>query len=251
MPAPGHVDTCVCRVRGRGGRAYTLAQRDLKVKVEVWGDVICSWTRLGLHRFESAVESFEHANDVEVVWRCYELYANAPREASRDWVARQKDGITATREQRHARGKDFEDLAAKEGLVFHMDRLRFGNTFDAHRLIHLAKARGLEKAIRDRLMAAYFVDGEPIGDRETLIRIVSEAGLDAEEARTMLESDAYAPEVLADETVARAIGIANVPYFVIDKRYGIRGAQHAAFFLDALRKAWEHANTPAARASTS
>jgi predicted DsbA family dithiol-disulfide isomerase len=198
---------------------------------------------------ESAVADFEHSDDVEIAWRSYELYANAPREASRDWVAQQKDGITATSEQRHARGKEFEELAAKDGLVFHMDRLRFGNTFDAHRLIHLAKARGLEKPVRDRLMSAYFVDGEPIGDRDTVLRVVVEAGLDPGEAGGVLDSDAYAAEVLADETVARAIGIANVPYFVIDKRYGIRGAQHTTFFLDALRKAWANANATAATVS--
>jgi predicted DsbA family dithiol-disulfide isomerase len=175
---------------------------------------------------------------VEIVWRSFELHANAPREASRDWVAAQKDGITATREQRHLRGKEFEDMAEREGLEFHMDRLRFGNTFDGHRLIKFARTRGMERVVRDRLMTGYFVEGEPIGDRETLVKLVADAGLDPTEAREVLDSDAYAAEVLADETVARAIGIATVPYFVIDKRFGVKGAQHTPFLLDALRQAW-------------
>jgi predicted DsbA family dithiol-disulfide isomerase len=210
----------------------------MSMKVDVWGDVICSWTRLGIHRMEKAIAAFDHGEEVEFRWRSYELYANAPREASRDWIAQQKEGVGATPERRHARGKEFEDLAAKEGLVFHMDRLRFGNTFDAHRLIQLARANGMEATVRDRLMQGYFVDGEPIGDPETLVKLVTEAGIDPHQARSVLESDAYATEVLADETVAHALGIANVPYFVIDKHFGIRGAQHTPFFLDSLRKAW-------------
>jgi predicted DsbA family dithiol-disulfide isomerase len=211
------------------------------MKVEVWGDLICSWTRLGIRRLENAVAEFDHAEDVEIVWRSFELHANAPREASRDRVAAQKDGITATREQKHVRGKEFEELAAREGLEFHMDRLRFGNTFNAHRLIQFARTRDMERVVRDRLMAGYFVEGEPIGDPETLLKLASDAGLDPTEAREVLDSDAYAAEVLADETVARAIGIATAPYFVIDKRFGVKGAQHTPFFLDALKKAWEAA----------
>jgi predicted DsbA family dithiol-disulfide isomerase len=127
--------------------------------------------------------------------------------------------------------------AQKEGLAFHMDRVRVGNTFDAHRLIHFAAAEGARETVVERLFAAYLTQGEAVGEHDVLVRIATEAGLDGAAARSMLESDAYADAVRADEARARSFGISGVPFFAIDERYGVSGAQPPEVILDALRQA--------------
>jgi predicted DsbA family dithiol-disulfide isomerase len=130
------------------------------------------------------------------------------------------------------------ELAAGEGLEYHLDRTRGGNSFDAHRLIHLAARHGLQDAMKERLMRAYFTEGEPVGDKQVLVRLAMELGLDAAEARTALEGEAFADTVHADEELAARIGIRGVPYFVLDRRYGVSGAQPSELLLQALEKAW-------------
>jgi predicted DsbA family dithiol-disulfide isomerase len=129
--------------------------------------------------------------------------------------------------------------AAEEGLDFRFDRARVGNTFDAHRLLHLAAERGVQDAVKERLMLATFTEGEPVGDAETLVRLVAEVGLDADEAREVLQSGRYADEVRADERDAQRFGISGVPFFVVDRTYGVSGAQPADVLLQVLDKAWE------------
>jgi predicted DsbA family dithiol-disulfide isomerase len=129
-------------------------------------------------------------------------------------------------------------LAAREGLDYRFDRAQHGNTFDAHRLIHLAAAHGLQAEAKERLLRAYFTDGLAIGDLDTLIALGAELGLPADEVRAMLEGDAYTDAVRADERRAAALGISGVPFYVIDERYGVSGAQDPAVFLGALEQAW-------------
>ena len=130
------------------------------------------------------------------------------------------------------------ETAAAEGLEFRFDRAQGGNTFDAHRMLHLASERGVQDAVKERLLRAYFTEGAAIGDPETLVALGSEAGLDAAEVRAVLESRMYEDEVRADESTARELGISGVPFFVIGGRYGISGAQPAATLLAALERAW-------------
>jgi len=129
--------------------------------------------------------------------------------------------------------------AAAEGLEFHFDRMRGGNTFDAHRLLHLARERHLQLELKERLLRATFTEGEPIADRDTLVRLAAEVGLDADEARAVLDSDAYAAEVRHDERQAAAYGIRGVPFFVVDGRYGVSGAQPADVLLQVLERAYD------------
>ncbi len=129
-------------------------------------------------------------------------------------------------------------LAAGEGLAYHLDHAHPGNTFNAHRLLHLAAERGLQGAVKERLMRAYFTESERIGDTDTLARLAAETGLDAAEARATLTTDTYAEDVRDDEARAAAFGIHGVPFVVIDERYGVSGAQPTEVFLNALQTAW-------------
>ncbi|HEX7623724.1 MAG TPA: DsbA family oxidoreductase, partial [Anaeromyxobacteraceae bacterium] len=127
-------------------------------------------------------------------------------------------------------------------LAFRFDRVRPGNTFDAHRVLHLARERGLQGAVKERLLRAYMTEGEALGDREALARLAGEAGLDAEEVRRVLAGDAYAAGVRADEADAQRLGIHAVPFFVLADRYGVSGAQPVDVLTQALQQAWEEAS---------
>jgi predicted DsbA family dithiol-disulfide isomerase len=204
------------------------------VKVEIWSDVVCPWCYIGKRRFEQALKRFDHAGEVEVEWKSFELDPNAParRGPTLEHLAR-KYGMSVDDARRmHER---MTALAAAEGLEYHLDETQGGNTFDAHRLLQLAKERGLGDAMKERLMLAYFTETEPIGEREVLARLGEELGLT--DAAEVLESDAYADAVRRDEHEARLLGISAVPFFVVDRYYGIEGAQPPEAILETLTRA--------------
>jgi predicted DsbA family dithiol-disulfide isomerase len=147
-----------------------------------------------------------------------------------------------TRAEAEAKHRQMTELAAEDGWEFHFDRARRGNTFDAHRLLHLAAERGVQEAVKERFFRGYFTEGEPIADHDTLVRLAAEAGLDADEARAVLASDRYADAVRADERQAAAYGITAVPFFVVDRTYGVAGAQPPDALLQVLEKAWAEAH---------
>jgi len=208
------------------------------MKVEIWSDVVCPWCYIGKRRFESALTQFEHQNQVEVIWRSYELDPNAPRstDASLYETLAQKYGTSI--EQAKSMTSRIVKLGAKEGLEYRFEQAQSGNTFDAHRLIHLAATHHLQGEMKERLMRAYFTEGHAIGDTETLVKLATEVGLNADEARSVLTSDAYVDEVRADEKRARMFGIQGVPFFAIDEKYGISGAQPTEVFSEVLEQAW-------------
>ena len=133
-------------------------------------------------------------------------------------------------------------MAAAEGLEFHLDTTRGGNTFDAHRLLHLAAEQGIQDAVKERFMRGYFTESEPVGDHETLTRLAVDAGLDEVDVKAVLTSDQYAADVVADEQQAAAYGISGVPFFVVDGKYGVSGAQPAEVLLQTLRAAYAEAH---------
>lgn len=211
------------------------------MKVEIWSDIACPWCYVGKRRFERALEQFEHARDVEVVWRSFELDPHAPRThaESQDELLAKKYGMPV--EKARAMNERMTGEARKEGLEFHLDRVRVGNTFDAHRLVHLAAESGRADAMKERLMRAYFTEGEAVGDPATLVRLGIDVGLDEAKVREVVNGSAHAKDVRADEERARAFGISGVPFFAIDERYGVSGAQPSEVLLDALRQAYEEA----------
>ncbi len=208
------------------------------MRVEIWSDVVCPWCYIGKRRFERALAAFPHRDEVEVVWRAFELDSAAPPERHGDYAVMLSRKYGFPVEQGQQMIDTMTAAAAKDGLDFHFQVARVGNTFDAHRLLHLAAERGVQDAVKERLLRATFTEGEPIGDRDALVRLGASAGLDADEARDVLSSDRFAVEVRADEEQARAYGISGVPYFVVDAKYGVSGAQPSEVLGELLATAW-------------
>jgi predicted DsbA family dithiol-disulfide isomerase len=199
---------------------------------------VCPWCYLGKRRFERALAAFEHAPEVEIRWRSFELDPRAPAVRDGDPAARLASKYGLSVEQARAAQDRLAALAAAEGLRYRLDRTRPGNTFDAHRLIHLAGERGVQDQVKERLLEAYLCDGQPIGDPDALLSVATSAGLDAVEVKELLDGDAYAAGVLADEREAREREITGVPFFLIDNAFGIPGAQESDTMLTVLRRAW-------------
>jgi predicted DsbA family dithiol-disulfide isomerase len=207
------------------------------VQVEIWSDVVCPWCYIGKRRFEKALASFGHP--VQVLWRSYELNPRAPRVrdgSSIERVAR-KYGITV--EAAAAQYERITDLARAEGLEYHLERARWGSSFDAHRLVHLARETGLQDAVKERFLAGYLEEGVAIGLPEELAPLAVSAGLDADAVDAVLAGDTYGEAVRADEARAEELGVTGVPFFVIDGRFAIPGAQDPETILSVLERAWQ------------
>ena len=209
------------------------------MKVEIWSDVVCPWCYVGKRNFEAALADFDHRDHVEVIWRSFELEPSAPAERSGDYVTHLARKYGMSPAQARSMIETMTATGVRAGLVLDFERARPGNTFDAHRLLHLAAERGLQGALKERLMRANFTEGQPIGNREALLRLATEAGLPEEDAAAVLASDAYAADVRADESLALDLGISAVPFFVIDRTFGVPGAQAPDVLLRALERAWE------------
>jgi predicted DsbA family dithiol-disulfide isomerase len=208
------------------------------MQVEIWSDVACPWCYVGKRRFEAALAQFEHRDDVAVTWRSFELDPAAPAERTGDRAERLAEKYGMTVEQAREAEQRLTAVAADEGLPFRFDIARSGSTFDGHRLIHLAETHGLQDEMKERLLRAYFTEGELMSDHDTLVRLAAEVGLDEREVRELLAGDRYADEVRADERTAGEFGISAVPTFVIDRKLGASGAQPPDALLDLLRQGW-------------
>ncbi|MFI2639490.1 DsbA family oxidoreductase [Streptomyces sp. NPDC018610] len=211
------------------------------MRVEIWSDIACPWCYVGKARFEKALAGFEHRDRVEVVHRSFEL---DPHRAKGD-VQPVLDMLTRKYGMSQAQARAGEDnlgaQAAAEGLDYRTRGRDHGNTFDMHRLLHLAKEHGRQSELLDALYRANFAEERSVfseGD-ERLAELAVAAGLDADEVRRVLaDPDAYADEVRADEQEAARLGATGVPFFVLDRKYGVSGAQPAEVFAQALTQAW-------------
>lgn len=213
------------------------------MRVEIWSDIACPWCYVGKRRFEAALAAFAHRDDIDVTWRSFELDPSSPARHAEPHATllSAKYGMPVARAQEML--ESMTATGAAEGITFRFDRGIVGNTFDAHRLLHFAAAHGARPALVERLFTAYFTDGEVVSDREVLVRIAGEAGLDADAVRAMLASDAHAADVRSDEARARQYGITGVPFFAIDGKYGVSGAQSADVLASALQEAWDSRET--------
>jgi predicted DsbA family dithiol-disulfide isomerase len=214
------------------------------VDVEIWSDIACPWCYVGKRRFEAALADFEHGDEVAVTWRSFELDPQAPVARSVDSATHLAQKYGMSRDEALASQRKLAEVAAGDGLDMRFDLARGGNTFDAHRLVQLAKAEGVQDAMKERLMHAYFTEGEPIGDPAALARLAVEVGLPEDEVRDVLDGDRYATEVREDERTAMALGINAVPFFVVDRRMGAAGAHPPDALGELLRRGWE-ARAPA------
>ena len=208
------------------------------MQVEIWSDIACPWCYVGKRRFEAALAEFEHSDQVEVTWRAFELDPDAPHEREGERAARLAEKYGTTVERAREMEHNMTDTAAGDGLEFRFDIARSGNTFDAHRVVHLAAEHGLQDAMKERLFKAYLGEGELISDHDTLVRIGTEVGLPKDELIDTLASDRFAAEVRDEERTAFGFGIGAVPTFVIDRQFGISGAQPPEILLAMLKRGW-------------
>jgi predicted DsbA family dithiol-disulfide isomerase len=209
------------------------------MRVEIWSDIACPWCYVGKRRFEAALAAFEHRDEVTVTWRSFELDPAAPRERGGDRAAHLAEKYGVSVERAIEMQDHMTRVAAGDGLEFRFDIARSGNTFDAHRLLHLAAEHDLQDAMKERLMRAYLTEGALVGDREVLERLGVEAGLPREAVLEVLAGDRYAADVRADERAAAELGIHAVPFFVVDRALGASGAQPPEVLGEMLRRGWE------------
>ena len=207
------------------------------MRVDIWSDVVCPWCYVGKARFEKALSAFGHGDEVEVVFRSFELDPGRrtdEREAVLGMLST-KYGMSAA--QARAADARVAGLARAEGLGFDSDR-PVGNTFDIHRVLHLGLAKGVQHELVTAVNEAYFGQGRQVFDREVLTEVADGAGLDVEATGEVLDGDAYADAVRQDEQLARELGISGVPFFVFDMALGVSGAQPTDMFSTALDQAW-------------
>ncbi|WP_432496938.1 DsbA family oxidoreductase [Kineococcus gypseus] len=217
--------------------------------MEVWVDVVCPWCAIGERRLRRALDAFEHGGEVEVLWRSFELDPSAVSQPARtggpdEHLHRLAAKVGADVEQVRGMVAHVDALAAAEGMTFHQERAVPANTARAHQVLHLARERGVQEAVLRRLVLAHFAEGEALGEVEVLARLGAEAGLDAAEVREVLARDALLGAVRADEAEAAELGARGVPFFVVDRRYGVSGAQPVEHLLEVLRRAWAERDAP-------
>lgn len=203
------------------------------MKVEIWSDIICPWCYIGKRRFETALTALDEP--VEIEWKSFQLDPTFPRDKAvpvYDALAEKFGGQVREMTERVIA------LASVEGLHYDYDHAVMVNTFDAHRLAHHAKSQGLGPEMHERLMRAQLIEGETINDVDTLVRLAEEIGVEG--ARPVVTSDQYTDDVNADIREARLLGATGVPFFVLDRKYGVSGAQPAEVFEQALRQALEN-----------
>lgn len=208
------------------------------MKVEIWSDVLCPFCYLGKRRLEGALGKFPQKDQVEIVWKSFRLnpdIQNGTGKSLNDYLAETKGW---SREQTRSMHERLAAAGAEAGLVYDFDRAVVANSFDALRLAQFAKERGRGDAMKERLFKAYFSEGADIGDVSVLAKLAEETGLDPGEATSALESGAYADAVEADVQEAMRLGITGVPFFVLDRKFAVSGAQDEDVFLMALEKAF-------------
>ncbi|AMM94259.1 hypothetical protein UP17_18660 [Peribacillus simplex] len=212
------------------------------MKVEIWSDYQCPFCYIGKRRFEEALKQFENKAQVEVSFRSFELNPEAEREIdmSQNEMLAKKYGMSQADVE--ANNQNLTQQAKELGLEYHLDKVVLTNSFDAHRLMHFAESKGKENEMNELLFKAYFTEGKHIGDHAILVNLAEEAGLDKFEAEAMLGGTTFTAEVRGDEQEGSQLGITGVPFFVINRKYGISGAQSAEAFLDTLKKIWAEEN---------
>jgi len=204
------------------------------MKVEIYSDVVCPFCWIGKKQFEAALEQFENKDDVEVIYRSFELDKNALVENEHDIYDMLANKYGISRDQAIESNERVAQSGAQVGIDFQIAKSHVTNSFDAHRLIHFAARRDLQHEAFEALHEAYFSDGIHIGQRGELVKIGESLGFDETEVLAMLESDEYSDQVREDEARAEQVGVTGVPFFVIDEKYGISGAQGTENFLATL-----------------
>jgi predicted DsbA family dithiol-disulfide isomerase len=214
----------------------------MTLRIDVWSDVVCPWCYIGKRRLEKALASFPHCDQVEVVHRAFQLDPSASKRATGKTVEHLATKYRVSVGQARAMMANVETTAAGDGLEYHLADTLSGNTFDAHRVLHLAAERGKSDAVLERLYRAYFTEAQSVFDADSLVRLAAEAGLDPDEVQRVLDGNDYADAVEQDRLEAASLGANGVPFFVAGGRYGISGAQPVELFQQVLARAWADAH---------
>lgn len=210
-----------------------------KLKIQIWSDIMCPYCYIGKRRLENAIQKFGHADEIELEWKSFQLDPN--------FVADQDDNLVDHLAEKYRKDKDWaiealENMtqnAANSGLEYHFEKAIMANSFNAHRMLHLAKEHQLASELKELLFKAYLTNGKDINNNETLRELALEVGLDTDAVNAVINSNAYGQEVQQDMLMAQKIGIQGVPFFVLDNKYAISGAQHEETFIKTLEKVWE------------
>lgn len=208
------------------------------MKVEIWSDVMCPFCYIGKRKFETALSQFENKENIEVVWKSFQLNPNMvtdPSKKNLDYLMEIKGW---SREQAVNANNYVVNMAKEVGLEYHLDKAVVANSFDAHRFVQYAKKQGKGDAAEESLFKAYFTEAKNTADHGVLARLADSIGLDGNEVKKMLAGSDYSNEVKNDLFEAQQLGINGVPFFVIDRKYAVSGAQPSDTFLGALQKAW-------------
>jgi predicted DsbA family dithiol-disulfide isomerase len=208
------------------------------MRVDIWSDVVCPWCYVGKARFEKALASFPHRDEVEVTFRSFELDPGAAVGGHETNLAMIAVKFGMPMPQAIQMEERVAGLARAEGLEYQLERPN-GNTFDLHRVLHLARVNGVQDAVVNALYQANFGQGRQVFDRSVIVDVATSAGLDEGDVLKVLDSDQYADAVRADEAQAHALGATGVPFFVFDMKIGVSGAQATETFTRALAQAWE------------
>jgi predicted DsbA family dithiol-disulfide isomerase len=210
-----------------------------KMKVEIWSDIMCPFCYIGKRKFETALAKFPHKDNVQLVWKSFQLAPNLKTQPDKNihqFLSEHK-GISI--EQARAMNNQVTHMASQVGLVYNFDKAIAANSFNVHRFIHFAKQQGKQDEAEELLFRSYFTDGKNIDDYPTLIELGTEMGLDTISLKTALENGSYADDVKADILEAQQLGVSGVPFFILNRKYAVSGAQESQTFFEALTKAFD------------
>ncbi len=223
----------------------TMKSTENKMVVEIWSDVMCPFCYIGKRKFETALNQFKHKDKVNVVWKSFQLAPDLKTDTSKTIHQFLSEHKGMPLDQAKQMNDQMSTMAKQSGLTYNFDQSVVANSFDAHRFSHFAKEHGVQNEAEEKLFAAYFTEGKNIADHETLAQLGVDIGLDANEMKAVLTSDKYAEDVENDSNEAQQIGVRGVPFFAVNRKYAISGAQESSLILETLEKSfaeWQKEN---------
>ena len=220
------------------GELHAQNNKKEKMKVEVWSDVVCPFCYIGKTHFDEALAQFAEKENIEFVWKSFQLNPNLKTNLDQTLYEHLSESKGISVEQAKGMGIHAALMGKAAGIELSFESSVVANSFNAHRLIHFAKSKGLQQEMKARLFKAYFTEGKNIDDTETLITLAAEVGLEANKVKAVIESDKYADAVNDDINESQQLGVRGVPFFVFDRKYAVSGAQPPEAFLETLEKSF-------------
>jgi len=214
------------------------------MKIEIWSDIVCPFCYIGKKRLEQALASFPHRDEVEIIWKSYQLHPQFPQDAAGiPAVEYIKNAKGLTKEETLGMMQQVQSIGKSLEIDFDFEKSLIVNTLNGHRLIHFAQEHGLGNILKERLLKAHFSEGVDVNDTNILVNLAAEVGIDKKEVQEMLLSDRFTYEVTQDIQEGVNLGLRGVPFFVFNQKFGIAGAQPLEMFEQTLRQAYEDAKT--------